>query len=186
MSAVDKEARKNNFTATDVAQTLLSAAPRLISALGALAGTGSRRVSTRQARVPAPHRFRPTSPRLPAYWKDNHTPAVSSSLTGSILPGPICFCAIEALERRQDVRPYFRLPDWFVVDTPIGQYNPDWAIAMDSPGEEEGKPLLYRNGAKFSVGNGISRIPSASGTEWSHPHPTYRRAPFGAYSSKPI
>jgi hypothetical protein len=37
-----KEARKNNFTATDVAQTLLSAAPRLISALGALAGTGSR------------------------------------------------------------------------------------------------------------------------------------------------
>jgi hypothetical protein len=34
-----------------VAQTLLSAAPRLISALGALAGTGSRRVSTQQARV---------------------------------------------------------------------------------------------------------------------------------------
>ena len=55
-----KEARKNNFTATDVAQTLLSAAPRLISALGALAGTGSRRVSTQQARVPAPHRFRLT------------------------------------------------------------------------------------------------------------------------------
>jgi hypothetical protein len=32
---------------------------------------------------------------------------------------------IEALERRKDVRPYFRLPDWFLVNTPIGKYNPD-------------------------------------------------------------
>ena len=50
---------------------------------------------------------------------------------------------IEALERRKDVRLYFRLPDWFVVSTPIGQYNPDWAIVMDNPKEEEGKPVLY-------------------------------------------
>jgi len=50
---------------------------------------------------------------------------------------------IEALERRKDVRLYFRLPDWFLVNTPIGQYNPDWAIVMDNPEEEEGKPILY-------------------------------------------
>jgi type III restriction enzyme len=50
---------------------------------------------------------------------------------------------IEALERRNDVRLYFRLPDWFLVSTPIGQYNPDWAIVMDNPNEDEGKPILY-------------------------------------------
>ena len=50
---------------------------------------------------------------------------------------------IQALERRKDVRLYFRLPAWFTVRTPIGLYNPDWAIVMDNPEEEEGKPVLY-------------------------------------------
>lgn len=48
---------------------------------------------------------------------------------------------IEALERRRDVRLYIKLPSWFTIATPIGAYNPDWAIVMDDPeGEEE---LLY-------------------------------------------
>ena len=50
---------------------------------------------------------------------------------------------IEALERRKDVRLYFRLPDWFQVNTPIGKYNPDWAIVMDNPEDDQGKPILY-------------------------------------------
>ncbi len=50
---------------------------------------------------------------------------------------------IEALERRSDVRLYFRLPGWFVVNTPIGQYNPDWAIVMDDPEDGAGEPVLY-------------------------------------------
>ena len=39
-----------------------------------------------------------------------------------------------------------KLPAWFVVDTPVGPYNPDWAIVMedrDEHGEPTGKPLLY-------------------------------------------
>ena len=50
---------------------------------------------------------------------------------------------IEALEHRKDVRLYFRLPAWFLVNTPIGQYNPDWAIVMDNPENNEAKPVLY-------------------------------------------
>jgi type III restriction enzyme len=50
---------------------------------------------------------------------------------------------IEALEHRKDVRLYFRLPDWFLVNTPIGKYNPDWAIVMDNPERDDGKPVLY-------------------------------------------
>ncbi|GAB1717962.1 MAG: hypothetical protein NTAFB05_30040 [Nitrobacter sp.] len=33
-----------------------------------------------------------------------------------------------------------KLPDWFSVPTPIGSYNPDWAIVMDMG---EGQDWLY-------------------------------------------
>ncbi|MGH6933535.1 MAG: hypothetical protein ACREEE_14005 [Dongiaceae bacterium] len=29
--------------------------------------------------------------------------------------------------RRKDVKLYIKLPSWFTVATPIGEYNPDWA-----------------------------------------------------------
>ena len=47
---------------------------------------------------------------------------------------------IEALERRKDVKLYVKLPSWFTVATPIGAYNPDWAIVMENP---DGSDLLY-------------------------------------------
>jgi type III restriction enzyme len=47
----------------------------------------------------------------------------------------------EGMENRDDVLLYVKLPDWFNVVTPVGNYNPDWAIVMKD--EEEDKPLLY-------------------------------------------
>lgn len=32
------------------------------------------------------------------------------------------------LDDREDIKLFVKLPGWFVIDTPIGQYNPDWAI----------------------------------------------------------
>jgi type III restriction enzyme len=32
------------------------------------------------------------------------------------------------LDQREDIRLFVKLPDWFKVDTPVGSYNPDWAI----------------------------------------------------------
>jgi len=52
----------------------------------------------------------------------------------------------EELERRDDVNLYVKLPAWFTVDTPVGTYNPDWAIVMedrDEHGKGTGKPVLY-------------------------------------------
>jgi len=31
-------------------------------------------------------------------------------------------------EAREDIEFYFKLPDWFKIKTPIGNYNPDWAL----------------------------------------------------------
>jgi type III restriction enzyme len=45
------------------------------------------------------------------------------------------------LERRADVKLYIKLPRWFTVTTPIGEYNPDWAIVM--AGEVGGPDRLY-------------------------------------------
>jgi type III restriction enzyme len=32
------------------------------------------------------------------------------------------------LEGREDVKLFVKLPDWFKIETPLGTYNPDWAI----------------------------------------------------------
>jgi type III restriction enzyme len=34
----------------------------------------------------------------------------------------------EKLDQRQDIKFFVKLPAWFEIDTPIGKYNPDWAI----------------------------------------------------------
>lgn len=35
------------------------------------------------------------------------------------------------LESRTDVQFYVKLPNWFTIETPIGKYNPDWAIVFE-------------------------------------------------------
>ena len=32
------------------------------------------------------------------------------------------------LDQREDIKLFVKLPDWFKVETPVGTYNPDWAI----------------------------------------------------------
>lgn len=34
----------------------------------------------------------------------------------------------EKLEEREDIKLFVKLPSWFKIDTPVGTYNPDWAI----------------------------------------------------------
>ncbi|WP_186668808.1 DEAD/DEAH box helicase family protein [Sporosarcina sp. BP05] len=42
-------------------------------------------------------------------------------------------------EKDEDVKFYIKLPAWFKVKTPLGPYNPDWALLK----EEDGKEKLY-------------------------------------------
>ena len=34
----------------------------------------------------------------------------------------------EELDKRDDIKLFVKLPSWFEVETPVGKYNPDWAI----------------------------------------------------------
>jgi type III restriction enzyme len=47
----------------------------------------------------------------------------------------------EQLNKRKDVRLFLKLPAWFKVPTPVGQYNPDWALVMESADDRD--LLLY-------------------------------------------
>lgn len=42
----------------------------------------------------------------------------------------------EQLEKNESVKIYAKLPGWFKVLTPLGTYNPDWAVLVEVSGEE--------------------------------------------------
>lgn len=42
----------------------------------------------------------------------------------------------EQLEQNEAIKVYAKLPGWFQVPTPLGSYNPDWAVLVDKDGEE--------------------------------------------------
>lgn len=42
----------------------------------------------------------------------------------------------EFLDHREDIRLFMKLPPRFQIDTPVGPYNPDWAIIKSEEGED--------------------------------------------------
>ena len=50
----------------------------------------------------------------------------------------------EKLDGREDIKLFMKLPAKFKVPTPVGEYNPDWAILKHEDGEDrEQKPALH-------------------------------------------
>ena len=43
----------------------------------------------------------------------------------------------EDLDKDEDVKLYVKLPSSFIIETPLGNYNPDWAILLDKDGVEK-------------------------------------------------
>jgi type III restriction enzyme len=54
----------------------------------------------------------------------------------------------EALERNDTVKVYAKLPGWFRVPTPLGTYNPDWAVLVQ---DEDGERLYFVVETKSSL-----------------------------------
>lgn len=42
----------------------------------------------------------------------------------------------DALEKNDAIKVYAKLPGWFKVPTPLGSYNPDWAVLVEQDGAE--------------------------------------------------
>ena len=45
----------------------------------------------------------------------------------------------EKLEQSGDVKIYAKLPPWFEISIPLGNYNPDWAILIDKDDGQDGQ-----------------------------------------------
>ena len=79
----------------------------------------------------------------------------------------------EQLERNEAVKVYAKLPGWFKVPTPLGTYNPDWAVLIELDGTErlyfvvETKSSLFtddlrdKEGAKLTCGEAHFRALAA-------------------------
>ncbi len=79
-------------------------------------------------------------------WQEYLVPATHSVYDQVIFDSDVEKRFVEGLENRDDIKLYLKLPAWFTVDTPIGTYNPDWAIVLeprDEYGEPTGEQLLY-------------------------------------------
>jgi len=51
---------------------------------------------------------------------------------------------VEKLKKMRNVHLFVKLPNWFKVATPVGQYNPDWGLVMEEVDAfGEAGPLLY-------------------------------------------
>ena len=40
------------------------------------------------------------------------------------------------MEKNEAIKIYAKLPGWFKVPTPLGTYNPDWAVLIEKDGAE--------------------------------------------------
>jgi type III restriction enzyme len=70
----------------------------------------------------------------------------------------------EELEANEAVKVYAKLPGWFKVPTPLGTYNPDWAVLIEDDGQEKlyfvvetkgsgwWDDLRHKEGAKIACG----------------------------------
>nr|WP_243687940.1 hypothetical protein [Methanobacterium formicicum] len=43
----------------------------------------------------------------------------------------------ERFEEDENIILYAKLPPWFKIPTPLGSYNPDWAVLLDKEGEQK-------------------------------------------------
>jgi type III restriction enzyme len=56
----------------------------------------------------------------------------------------------KSFEKSDDVKVYAKLPGWFKIDTPLGSYNPDWAVLIQHEDEEKLYFVVETKGSLFT------------------------------------
>ena len=74
-------------------------------------------------------------------WKNRLIPAARSVYDHIIFDSGVEKQFVEELEKLDFVKLYVKLPAFFKVPTPIGTYNPDWAIVIEDA--DSGDPRMY-------------------------------------------
>ena len=85
------------------------------------------------------------------YLKDNMVKAEKSVFDHVVYDSDIELEFASAFERNEDIKLYAKLPSWFKIDTPLGGYNPDWAVLIEKDGKEKLYFVVETKSTLFSV-----------------------------------
>ena len=90
------------------------------------------------------------SEELTAYLKKNLLPdAAKSAYEQVVYDSEVERRFAEELERTEGVKVYAKLPGWFTVPTPLGDYNPDWAVLVEREDQERLYLVVETKGSLF-------------------------------------
>ncbi|PUX67628.1 type III restriction endonuclease subunit R [Cronobacter sakazakii] len=85
------------------------------------------------------------------YLKNNMVKAEKSVFDYVVYDSDIELEFASAFERNEDIKLYAKLPGWFKIDTPLGGYNPDWAVLIEKDGKEKLYFVVETKSTLFSV-----------------------------------
>ncbi|KAB7672550.1 type III restriction-modification system endonuclease [Bacillus sp. B1-b2] len=74
---------------------------------------------------------------LLAYLNDNAVQSNKSPFDHVLYDSDIEESFAKRFESDESVKVYVKLPNWFKIETPVGNYNPDWAAVINKDGEEK-------------------------------------------------
>jgi len=74
---------------------------------------------------------------LSGYLKSNMIESTKSPFEHTIYDSGIEKELSNEFEKNNNVKVYTKLPDWFKIETPLGNYNPDWAVLFEVDGKEQ-------------------------------------------------
>ncbi len=75
--------------------------------------------------------------QLTGYLKSNMQASTKSPYEYVVYDSGIESTLTTEFERNKNIKVYAKLPGWFEIDTPLGKYNPDWAVLIDVDGIEK-------------------------------------------------
>lgn len=83
------------------------------------------------------------------YLQSNLKESTKSPYTFVVYDSNVESKLTQQFEESKNISVYAKLPDWFKIDTPLGTYNPDWAVMWKDKNEEK---LFFVAESKSSIG----------------------------------
>lgn len=75
--------------------------------------------------------------QLTGYLKSNMRQSSKSPYEHVVYDSGVESELTQEFERNKNIKVYAKLPNWFKIDTPLGAYNPDWAVLVEVEDEEQ-------------------------------------------------
>ena len=104
---------------------------------------------------------------LQAYLNDNAIKSSKSPFEYVIYDSDVEESFAKRFESDESVKVYVKLPSWFQIETPIGNYNPDWAAVINKDGEEKLYFVIETKGTDIEE---FLRTPEIAKIEFARKH----------------